>query len=53
MMQRRLCENPEHKGDNPPQEEGTWWLKDPEWKMWCPVCVKEWWKNKLKGIKIK
>lgn len=36
------CENPNHKGEI---GEGSWWLKDPEWKYWCPNCTKKWWKD--------
>ena len=54
----RKCENPKHQGENPPkltkeESKHCWWLKDPEWLMWCPRCTGEWWKEKLKGIKKK
>ena len=52
---KRLCENPKHKGENPPKFDKEdkrmyWWLKDPEWKLWCPRCVSEWWDKQFKII---
>ena len=51
----KLCENPKHSGENPPkltkeERKLSWWLKDPEWLMWCPRCVREWWKDKFKTL---
>lgn len=52
---KRKCENPKHKGENPPilkkEDKGIWWLKDPEWKLWCPRCSGAWFREKvMEGI---
>lgn len=41
MNQR--CETPFHIGDRCKYEEGTAWLKDPEYWWWCPDCTRRYW----------
>ena len=56
----RKCECETHEGDREKDVgEGTWWLKDPEWELWCPKCSAEWFAKpiieaikKLRGEKV-